>query len=217
MEDDLIHTSAAAYALDALSPEEGRVYEAHLATCLRCQKEVAALAGVTAALAYAAEPPVEPPRALRERILAEARRDRAQVIPLRPRWAYPALAVAAVAACAAMGFGLWAATLASRSTQQALRSVPLRGATGSLVVGRGGTATLVVSGLKRAPAGKTYEIWVIRGRTALPAGLFSAAGPTASVDLARTVPVGAMVGVTLEPARGSSRPSEAPLFTSATA
>lgn len=215
MEDELIHELSAAYALDALSPEEEREFEVHLAACVRCQEEVAAFTDVAAALAFAVEPAAVPSGGLRDRILAEARDDRVAVIHPGPRWAYPVAAVAAVAACAAIGLGIWAATLASRSTPQALRSVALHGATGSLVVARNGEATLVVSGLAQPPAGKTYEIWVVKGNTARPAGLFSAPHDTAAVHLTRRVPAGAQVGVTVEPAGGSSQPSEAPVFTSA--
>ena len=38
-----IHEQAAAYALDALDPEDRWTYERHLDTCDRCREEVAAL------------------------------------------------------------------------------------------------------------------------------------------------------------------------------
>lgn len=214
MEEDVIHQSAAAYALDALSAEDEREYEAHLAACPRCQEEVAAFSELGAALAYAA-PVEEPPPSLRERILVAARADRPNVVTLRPRWAYPAAAAAAVAACAAIGLGVWGATLNSRS--HGLEALALKGATGSLIRGSGGEAALVVSGLPPAPNGKTYEVWVMRGNAAAPAGLFSAGSRTATVRLSRSVPSGSFVGVTLERAGGSAKPSGAPLFTSAPA
>ena len=43
MEADALHDLTAAYALDALDPEDARRYEAHLARCERCQEELAAL------------------------------------------------------------------------------------------------------------------------------------------------------------------------------
>ena len=51
---------------------------------------------------------------LRARILQQARSERANVVPLRPRWATPVAAVAAVAACAAIALGIWAASLSSK-------------------------------------------------------------------------------------------------------
>jgi len=211
MEEDLIHQSAAAYALDALSAEQEREYETHLASCPRCQEEVADFSEMGAALAYAVLTQ-EPPPSLRTRILATARDDRPNVVSLKPRWAYPAAAAAAVAACAAIGFGIWAVTLNSRS--HGLEALTLKGATGSVIRAPGGEATLVVSGLPPAPSGKTYEVWVMRGNAASPAGLFSAASRTATVHLSRSLPSGSFVGVTLERAGGSARPSEKPLVTS---
>lgn len=213
MEQELIHQSAAAYALDALSPDDERAFEAHLASCPRCQGEVASFSETAAALAYASSA-AAPPALLRARILTAAREDRAKVITVRPRWAYPALAVAAVAACAVVGLGTWAAILNSGSRGQRLETLALRGASGSVVVTRGGEAALFVSGLPRAPAGKTYEVWVMRGRTALPAGLFSAGAQTATVRLTRPLAGGAFVGVTLERAGGTLHPTGQPLFTS---
>ena len=54
----------AAYTLGALSPEERRAFEAHLAGCDACRADVRAYAEVAAALAHAA-PSDEPPGAQR--------------------------------------------------------------------------------------------------------------------------------------------------------
>ena len=43
MEADTLHDLTAAYALDALDPEDAREYEAHLARCERCRGELASL------------------------------------------------------------------------------------------------------------------------------------------------------------------------------
>ena len=53
MEADALHDLTAAYALNALEPEEARRYEAHLARCERCRDEFAALSESASALAYA--------------------------------------------------------------------------------------------------------------------------------------------------------------------
>lgn len=215
MEEDLMHELAAAYALDALGPDEEQEFERHLSRCSRCQAEVASFAETAAALAYAA-PAAARPSALRTRILSAAAEERTRAVPLRPRWAYPAVAAAAVAACAAIGLGVWGNGLHSQlSHGQALRALALHGAQGSVVVGRDGEAALVVSGLEPAPAGKTYEMWVLRGSSAEPAGLFAARTATATVRLSRRLASGERVGVTLEPAGGSPKPTEAPLFVSA--
>jgi anti-sigma-K factor RskA len=217
MEDELIHDLAAPYALDALDPEDERTFERHLASCPRCREAVAVFSETAAELAYAV-PPVPPPPELRGRITAAVRAEQSQVVPLRPRWATAALAAAAVAACAAIGLGVWGAHLHSElSSPGQLQALPLTGARGTVVVGRRGEAALVVSGLAAAPAGRTYELWVMRGTSAKPAGLFAGGGATTTVHLREPVSGGDRVGVTLEPQGGSPQPTGSPLFTSAVA
>jgi anti-sigma-K factor RskA len=80
-----------------------------------------------------------------------------------------------------------------------------------LIVGREGDAVLIVSRLERAPAGKTYEIWVISGKTPRPAGLFRGGRDTV-VPLTRAVPRGATVALTVERVGGSPQPTSQPLF-----
>jgi len=212
VDDELMHELVAGYALDALEPEQERAFEAHLARCAECREQLGGLTDTAGALAHAA-PPARPPAELRARILESARAERAGVIPLRPRWAYPAAALAAVASCAAVALGVWIAV--GSGTQRGLTALALHGAPGSLVRSSSGRATLVVSGLPAAPAGKTYEAWVMLPGRALPAGLFAANGRTVTVTLSRDVPTGAIVGVTLERAGGSPQPTGTPLVTSA--
>jgi anti-sigma-K factor RskA len=216
MDTDSIHDLSAAYALDALEDDERRAYEEHLAGCERCREEVASFSSTAGALAYAAGPAAPTP-ALRDRILVAARAERSNVAPSRPRWAYPVAAVAAVAACVAIGLGVWNISLHDRlSTAQALQSVPVSGAPGSLVVGSHGSAALVLFRLDSAPAGKTYEAWVIRGKRApVPAGLFRGGGPT-FVPIRGKVRQGSVVAVTVEPAGGSSAPTTKPFVVSHT-
>src|ERR687883_22553 len=107
MEAESIHELTAAYALDALDSDEEREYEEHLARCTRCREDLASFSEAAPSLAYGVESPPPPP-GLRDRILEQARSERPNVVPLKPRrtrtWAIPA-AAAAVAACAAIGLG----------------------------------------------------------------------------------------------------------------
>lgn len=217
-----VHDLTAAYALDALEPDEAREYEEHLATCKECQAQLGRLGGAAGALAFAVESPA-PPAELRGRILAAAVAERENVVPLRPRWTRTAKAAVAVAAVAAIGLGVWAAAL-SRSLddersarQQADRALailadptaartPLTGGDGSLVVTQQGAAALLVSRLDAAPPGKTYEAWVIQKGRPRPAGTFGGGGKV-SVLLDRRVPPGAEVAVTLERKPGVNAPT----------
>jgi len=61
----------AAYALGAIDPVERPAFEVHLATCERCQRELAELSRVTVGLALAVEP-VSPPDSLKARTIARA-------------------------------------------------------------------------------------------------------------------------------------------------
>ena len=223
---DEVHSLVAPYALDALDGPEEHEFERHLALCERCRDELAALREAAAALAYAPKAPA-PPAQLRERILAQARSERPNVVPLRPRrrLTFSFGAAAAAAAAAAIGLGVWATTL-SRSLdrkQAALdvladpeaRTVPLAGAPGSLVVARDGKAVLVAR-LRAAPSKKTYEAWVIRGERARRAGLFRG-GRRSILLLSRRVHPGDVVAVTVERSGGADRPTTKPLLHSGSA
>jgi anti-sigma-K factor RskA len=237
MATESIHDLSAAYALDALDASELEEFEAHLASCESCRDEVATLSAAATSLAYATEAATPPPR-LRARILEEIAAPEpaelpANVIPLRRRRPVQLLgAVAAVAACAAIGLGTWAGLEhGSLSTERSARGqdlaalavladphaqrIPLKGADGQLVVTQAQEAAIVMRALPAAPSGKTYEAWVIRGGTAVPAGLFHG-GMTAVLRLQRPVPHGSTVGVTIERAGGASQPTSAPIITALT-
>ena len=197
-----LHDLAAAYALNALDPEDRWTYERHLDTCERCRKEVAALREGAEQLAYASEGP-EPRPELRERILKAAREDAGpQVVPFRRRrWVLPLTAAAAVAASiAAVGLGLWANSLRGGAEQ---RVVPMTGGAGRVIIS--GDRAELITCVRQAPQDRTYEAWVIEGDTPRPAGLFR--GGCTDVPLSRPVESGNTVAVTLEPAGGVERPT----------
>ena len=125
--------------------------------------------------------PASPPPALRGRILDAARAERPNVVPLRARRATPlraVAAVAAVAACVAIGLGIWNVSLhnqlSSAKTPGAARGSRSRGASGSLIVSSerlGGARALPRSAA--APAGQDLRGLGDPGHEgAGPAGLF---------------------------------------------
>jgi anti-sigma-K factor RskA len=214
-----IHSLVAPYALDALDETDERSFEEHLALCERCRAELAGLREAAAILAYAA-PATQPPPELKERILAQARSERPNVIPMRRRrdWARPLGIAAAAAAAVAIGLGVWGAT---RSTgQDAFAQVLSR--PGARVIGMGGSGAVAVAPdgraalalrVSRAPAGKTYEAWVIHANAAHPAGLFRGGNGVSVVGLSR-VPKGSVIAVTVERAGGAPQPTQKPFLTS---
>jgi hypothetical protein len=144
----------------------------------------------------------------------------------------PALAaVAAVAAAAAVALGVWGAVNASdlddartalereRATSALLadpdaRTVALESGSGRLVVGEGGNAVLVLDELGEAPAGKTYEVWVMDGETPVRAGVFDGGGARDVVPVEEPVESGSVVLVTVEDAGGVDAPTTAPIVAS---
>lgn len=234
MADGGLHDQLAAYALDALDEDERSAFEAHLAECDDCRAELEDFRRTATLLAYGSEGP-SPPESLRERVLEEAKRERPaqSVVVLRPRRALRLTAVAAAAAAAiALGLGIWAATLASSlDAERNARADDARAAAiladadssrialgerGQLVRGPDGQSVMVVRDLAPAPAGKTYEAWVIDAGGPVKAGLFEGGGQQI-VLLSEPVPRGSMVAVTLEPDGGSDQPTGDILFGSSEA
>ena len=141
------------------------------------------------------------------------------------------VALAAVAGIAAIALGMWAfvtsvraqddpavvrsapaygaqaiSLLAKRSTER----IPLEGSQGSavLAVGARGRGVLVLDELPIAPAGRSYQAWVVdpkvRPLAHLSAAVFT--GVETIVPLAQPVPEGWVVGVTLEQEGGVDAP-----------
>jgi anti-sigma-K factor RskA len=115
---DVPHADLAGYLLDALTPGERRAFEAHLASCARCQHEAEQLRPLPGLLARAGEP-VEVPAGLRARVLGAVAREPARGRPARipvirlgwrpggsRRPAWTGLAVAGLAAAFLAGIGL---------------------------------------------------------------------------------------------------------------
>jgi anti-sigma-K factor RskA len=229
--DTNLHELVAAYALDALDDDDREAFEQHLGSCQRCADELAGLRETAAALAYAT-PSAPPPPELRDRILESARAERPNVVPLRPRWVTPALGAAtAVAALVALGLGIWGVSIshsldderaARKQTEQTIASIAdadavrraLSGAQGSLVVSQSGKASLVVCSLGKAPAGKTYEAWVIAGGTPVRAATFEGGRVCSVVPLTHMVSPDATVAVTVEQDGGVDKPTSTPIIQS---
>jgi anti-sigma-K factor RskA len=227
-----LHNLTAAYALDALDPEERESYEAHLGQCAQCREELASLGETATALAFAVVSP-PPPDRLRGQILAAAAAERENVTPLpmrRPWLIRATAATASVAACAAVGLGIWAGTL-SHSLDRAratganalaaaqiladpkTQRIALRGGNGMLAVDPSGRGVLVIHRLPAAPSGRTYEAWVIPpGGKPIKAGLFDGGESSTMLTLDQMVPTGSVVAATMERQGGVDAPTESPLF-----
>jgi len=232
-----LHTLTGVYAIDALDGADLEEFERHLSRCQPCATEVRGLRETAGRLGLAAA--LEPPDALWERVLAAASRTR-QLPPLdteRPRpgrrrgWLpAAAAAAAALATAAAIALGITqAATQHDLDNAQArdraiaavlaapdarVHSMPSRnGGTVTAVVSiRQRQAVITATGMQPLPASKVYQLWVIGASGAQSAGLLPAtqAGRTGPV-LASGIRPGDAIGVTVEPAGGTSRPTTTPL------
>lgn len=227
-----IHELTAGYALDALDPAEREAFERHLEGCEQCREELASFWEVTSALAVAADGPA-PTAGLRDRILADVRAEQQTVVSLDSRRRVPSAfaALTAVAAAVAIGLGIYSISLSGQldDTKAALTAqesaaavladptattVALQSGSGRLVVADDGAAVLVVDDLAAAPAGMTYQAWVVEGQTPVSAGIFNTTDKQAIIPIPQRVPSGAIVAVTVENAGGATSPSLPPLAAS---
>ena len=236
-----LHSLSGAYALDALagSAEHDR-FTRHMSRCPSCAGEVRGFREVATALAFAvtAEPPpglrgqvlaaVALTRQLPPEVTTEARPQRTRPwVPWVP-WLSGAVALASIAV--AVFFGL-----AQSRTQDELNQARAQNQALSVVLSaprvqvlsqvstKGGTAIVVLAaerhelavvttGLPALPAGRVYQLWLIGKTKIVSAGLLpqAKAGQTPAV-LATGVVKGDTLGLTVEPAPGSSQPTTKPI------
>jgi len=222
--------SAGAYVLGAMPADERAQFETHLATCTACREEVDDLRPAAAALPMAS-PPVLPPRALKDRVMAEVEREAALLAsageaadraPARPASAGPSRRVvswlswrlAPVAAVLIVAVVLAVSSLSGGSTTYTAQvSVPR--ATAHVKV-EDDQATLVAANLPAPPQGKVYEVWLMPKGSSTPEPTSVLFKPNADGAVEAEIP-GSMDGVqqvivTDEPPNGTAKPTGTPLL-----
>jgi anti-sigma-K factor RskA len=235
-----LHDLADAYALDALDESQRLRFERHLRGCPACADDVRKYTEIATALAMAVA--AQPPAGMRDRVLAAttvtrqlppevAGPRRLPSLPRSPWVPRLALAGAVVGVAAAVTLGVVQVSTQDRlntvqTENQAIAAVLSAGdaqitsATSSV----GGTATVVLSysqgkivftssGLPALPSSEVYQLWLIGPVHAHSAGLLSEAsnGKTSPV-LASGLQSDDKVGVTVEPAGGTSSPTTTPIL-----
>ena len=234
-----MHSLSGVYALDALEGgAELNRFTRHMSRCQTCASEVRGFREVATAMAFAAA--AEPPPELWAQVLAAAARTR-QLPPevrthARPRrtrswvpWLSRVVATASIVVAVLFGF-------AQSHTQQELNQIQAENKAISLLLSspqvtllsrsttQGGVATVVLAaarhqlvvvtnGLPALPAGKVYQLWLIGKTKTVSAGLLPPAtsGRTPAV-LASGVVKGDTLGLTVEPAPGSTQPTTTPIL-----
>lgn len=219
------------FATRVLDADEIATFEAHLASCADCRREVSSIEAELAWLPMGL-PPAAPRPGLRRRIIEGVLDHGGR----RRRW----LAPLAVAASVLLAFGGWAVgrgqahslettiaeleqrTAALADTLSVIRraervlqsSVELGGRRGGLVIFADETShrwSVVLHGLPPAPSGSGYQFWfictdgMVRGSTLLPAAPGSLMFTTGMPQTG-----GAVVGaaLTLEPVGGATGPPQ---------
>jgi len=225
MPDDL-HVLTGSYVLDAISEAEREEFERHLQNCPTCDAEVRGLRETAARLALACA--VNPPARMEQQVLAGTYRTR-QLPPLaasRPGRVlhFPrrlAILAAAASVAAAVALGITQLT-AQHQLDQARATAIARVVTApdahvDTARAAGGSVTVVTSirlheavvstsGMASLPSGRVYQVWVMSPSGARSAGLMHG-----SSLLASAVRPGDQIGITVEPAGGTARPTTSPV------
>jgi anti-sigma-K factor RskA len=228
----------AAYMLGALEPEEAAALERHAEGCERCREEIRWLMPAVNALPESVER-LEPPRELRERVMAEVRMEAAPTdaphearagaglfgrasewarnlgsgpMGLRPV-AGVAIAVLVVAAVAGFAIG---GGLGSDESAQTTTVVPGKGPGGvtAKMVSDGDSGTLHLANVKQLPDDRVLEAWVQRDGEVEPVEALFVPDRRgqASTELPDMDGVEVVI-VTTEPKGGSESPTSAPIAT----
>jgi len=231
----------AAYLLGALEPDEATVLERHAEGCERCRAEIRWMTPAVDALPESVER-LEPPRELRERVMAEVRFDaepenvfkddpaaagvfaRASnwlrelgsgPMGLRPVVGFAAaiLVVAAVAGFA-LGGGIGGGSGGGGTSTVVAGTAP--GVTAK-VISTDGSGTLHLANVKQLPSDRVLEAWVQREGEVEPVEALFVPDRKgkASTELPDMSGV-EVVMVTTEPQGGSKAPTSAPIITIST-
>ena len=244
-DDRELAASSGAYALHALDGQGQQDFEALLERSPGLRDEVTELSDTAVELGLAVAPE-NPSAALRASLLdaiattpqlprdADAGADLEPERPLAPvtslawyRRPMGALLAAAAAVLLVAGGAVGTGIAQSISSAAQMTAIATSSDAHHVVVkvAGGGSAEVVwsdrmkrsglqLSGLPALDIGRTYQLWYIDGSGARSAGMTPASG---DVALAGAMRHGDMIGITVEPAGGSTKPTTTPIMTLATA
>ena len=236
-----VHALTGAYAVNAIDDEfEREKFERHMHRCQQCAGEVRDLTETAGRMAFGVSRP--PPPGMRDSVLSAVSRTRQLppvVDHRKPRarhwWTgkLPMLSYSLATATVGVAIVLLISLIGTRheldqvrARSAALAAVLSAGDSHAVTqtISSGGRVTLVYSlrkhamivtthGLPAPPPGKVYQLWFIGPPTTRSAGLLPGspagrAGPVLSSGLAR----GDTIGITIEPAGGTRKPTTTPIL-----
>ncbi|CAN5569219.1 anti-sigma factor [soil metagenome] len=221
-----LHTLSGAYAVDALSADEARLFDTHLEGCQACRDEVRELQDAAARMG--ASESVAPPPDLRARILAAADRE-AQLPPTvtsisaapSRRWTSQLVAAAAAVVLVLTGgfvalqsqgddSNVVAATVSQvfKASDARTQSVPTDHGTLTIAASPSmGRLAVETAGLQKLTGKRVYQLWAVHSGTMTSVGVID----DLTAGKAMAIPAdGTTVALTVEPAGGSEQPTTAP-------
>jgi anti-sigma-K factor RskA len=235
------HALAGVYALDAVTGRERERFMRHLASCPECEQEVRGLQETATRFALAASTPpprglrdwvlAEAAGTRQLPAVPEMRQQPQRGTTVTRRLAIP-LAVVGSAAAIVLGvlLGISRSELGSETAQQRSIDAVLDAPGDRIISARtslGGSASVVVAGslhelvftgrgLRGLPDAEVYQLWVLGPAgtaTAISDGLLARApNGTTTPTLASGLAVGDRIGVTVEPAGGTAKPTTTPIL-----
>lgn len=230
MTHDKFSEQVAAYALDALEPEDVPAFEAHLGQCDTCREEVDALQEAAALLGRAETTDV--PELFRRRVLAavagEPQETAVQQSMEASRWRAGLFAAAAVVALVVATAAVVLTLTGGLDSDDVLQaadavSVPVAatpdltspGVAGSFTFSNETDASVLsLASLPQAGNDSVYQLWFVGGERIEPSITFTPDDTGAVEVLVERGTAGAdLIGITIEPAGGSAQPTTAILLT----
>ena len=217
-EHERLQEDISAWVIGALKPDEAAALEEHIHTCDSCARQARWLQPATDALLESVEP-MEPPPALRERVMSEVRADaaRSRAAESRSRggfWGFLLRPATAMAVLAILIVGIGGAVLAGGDggSGGGDRKDHFEGVTPSISASlerEGDTGTLELTGLEQLDRGRVYQAWVQHGSVMRDSSLFAprADGTATAAIPSEDLHGGEAVLVTIEPRGGSRAPT----------
>ncbi len=218
---DEVRDLAGAYALGALPDAVRLEVDAHIAEC-RLHADFAKLQATAALLAYTA-PERAPPPHLRGKLMQAIRHEADATpvaasrgrphVPFRmPGWRTGLIAALVAAVLGLVAWNVFLQTLTPGADGVAVHRSFQDGASAAVVIRRDGRGrAFIVSGLRTAPADRTYQVWAITDDEPTGIALFNT-DQTGSAVLTLDVDFSATdaLAITDEPSGGSPRPTTQP-------